>query len=214
MVVTNEQLIALKTSMQKQFTKMLNDVVEAEASFMNQIGLLIDNNPTKPTNKTVDVDEDLVELVNTSRLVLTNDKDYIITHVFTTFNGSWDISPNQKYSIKQRFRDKFLKPISDPLYVSAGQKHIYVGVYDHNWLPVVGQQVFFSTKDDVHQIYKPTDKSGFANNEMSPNAAYWPSNGQSGFWYITLPNTTIKVSGIGLINKWHISTYIVIQKIN
>lgn len=220
---------ALQQSVISRFDILHKDLEYTETILLNQIAAIknsLNNNPDTDTgtgnnpppifSRTTDIDEDLLPLVNDGRIDIVNDRNYIVTHLFTTFNGNWDVNPNQPYAVKQRFRNKFLKQMNDPLYIDDGgaQKHILVGLYDHNWLPLAGYNVLFNTNDNNNPFTMATKRSGFANNQMSPDAAYWPSNGQSGNWYITLPNTALKVTGIGLINKWHVSTYVVIQKVN
>lgn len=212
-MATREELLQLKQSIQKQYTLLADTLVNTETRLLQQIDLLINNINVPPVNTIkTDIDEDLAQL----KIDIINDKDYVVTDLFCTYNGNWDVNPNQKYSIKQRFRDKFLKPINDPLYIDDGgaQKHLLVGIYDWNNVPVINQSVFYNTKDQLNPYTTNTKNSGWANMQMSPSSAFWPDSGQTGFWYITIPNTTLRVSGLGLINKHHISIYVAIKKIN
>lgn len=215
-MATREELIAVRNNAERQLDTIRDSVDTVKRNIIAQLNTLIgDVAPTIPSSQTIDYDEDLKPSIVDGRLSVVNDKDYIVTDLFTTFNGNWDNQIGQPYSIKQRFRDKFLKSVGDPKYIDDGgaQAHILVGVYDKDGNPIQGKEIYFNTKDNANPFTMPTKKSGFANTQMGPSSAYWPDNGQSGFWYVTLPGTTIKITGIGLINKWHVSTFIIIKKI-
>jgi hypothetical protein len=215
-MVSNEELVDYRNALQKQFNTMHTTLNAFETVAMQKINTLIANvDPTPIVVNIVDVAEDLKPLMDSDRLVISNDTNYVVTDIFTTYNGNWEAT-GQPFAIKQRFRDKFLKPTNDPLYIDDGgaQKHILVGVYDKDGKPIQGKEVLFNTRDEANRYVMPTKKSGFSNVQLSASSAFWPDSGQAGFWYITLPGTNLKVTGLGLPNKWHIATYIIIKKIN
>lgn len=214
-MVSNEELVEYRNYLQKQFTTLHTTLNAFETVAMQKINALIASvNPTPIVVNITDISEDFKSLIDTNRLVIANDTNYVVTDIFTTYNGSWEVT-GQPFAIKQRFRDKFLKTTNDPLYIDDGgaQKHILVGIYDKNGKPIQGKEVVFNTKDEANRYIMPTKKSGFSNVQLSASSAFWPESGQSGFWYITLPGTNLKVAGLGLPNKWHIATYIIIKKL-
>lgn len=183
-----------------EFTVTLSKVIE---------GLGPDQEPPPEQIPTAtNISNSLKPFVNKGVVKINNGDEYIVKDIFTTSSGKWDVD-NSKFSIEQQFRDKYLKSMSDPKYLNKGGADHSIGfvVEDENGNRLEGVEVKFNSATIEDKRY--TDKKGHGDFPM------WSGQnmdvGRPGPWTITVGDAS--VSGLGLYQNWHISIWVVFQKL-
>lgn len=143
---------------------------------------------------------------------------YVIKDVFTTVNGSWEVSDTPG-SIPQWARDDYLS--SD--FVEAGaDHHLFAAVLGVDGLLLRGQQIRYwsdgfdrlGDPDYAGYIHAETQaQSGWANIPIYGGSSFSPERGESGPWCWTPAGRAEVMIGGGLPNNHHISTFVVWQAI-
>ena len=145
---------------------------------------------------------------------------YRLTYLFTTLEGSWEVTPDKPYSIPKWAKDRYLLPPSDPHYFddAGGNHHLFIRVEDENGnaLPVAVR--FWSEEDDhgvpLNPITKNTGekRSGWQNLDIYNS--FNPARGERGAWSFAPVDALDILVGGGLPNNAHVSTFAVWSKVD
>ena len=145
-----------------------------------------------------------------------------VVDIFTTFNGSWEPSPADQFSIDQWARDDYLFPPTHPNFNTSGggDHHIQVCVTGLTDERLVGAGVLF-TSDGVQHLQpvinpalitqRNTESSGWCNIPIFSSS----NPPVLGPWSVAKFSTGTAdiVTGIGLPWNWHVSTFVVYKAV-
>jgi hypothetical protein len=135
---------------------------------------------------------------------------YVVKDIFTTADGSWDMN-GTIFSITSWARNGYLKPMGSPDYFddAGGATHLFARVEDENGRAKALDVRFFTGNLAVAEN-TGQKKSGWANMFMNGDSAFYIEQGQRGPWSaIPLVPYAEAVTGLGLPNRWHVSTFVV-----
>ena len=147
---------------------------------------------------------------------------YRLKDLFTTYCGQWD--PSDKLgSLPQWARDTYLRPFGAHDYFddAGGEQHIFARVLDQEGKPISTPDLVICWSDGFDLLGKPDfaqhismritpkQKSGWGNQPIWNK--YYPKDGQHGAWCWCPQGASDVVSGGGLPEGNHISTFAVWQ---
>jgi hypothetical protein len=115
------------------------------------------------------------------------------------------------FSITSWARNGYLKPMGSPDYFddAGGATHLFARVEDENGRAKALDVRFFTGNLAVAEN-TGQKKSGWANMFMNGDSAFYIEQGQRGPWSaIPLVPYAEAVTGLGLPNRWHVSTFVV-----
>ena len=142
---------------------------------------------------------------------------YRVKHVFTTYFGSWEVGQQPPpYGIERWARDEYLLPLGHPeVFDDAGA--------DHHFFTLVLGKDGNRLKNHVIRYWTPeysgndsiqySKRSGWANIAMEASSSFSPDTGERGVW-AAAPDEAEVVTGVGLPNKHHVSTFVVWQEVD
>lgn len=148
---------------------------------------------------------------------------YLIKDVFTTANGSWELSDDQN-SVVQWARDSYLKPFGAPdWFDDAGADHHIFGAVLGLDGQLMGDQEIIYWSDGFDSLANPEyagyvrsrtkSGSGWANQPIGPGSSFVPERGEHGPWS-WMPSGIAEVfEGGGLPARHHVSTFVVWQAV-
>jgi len=151
-----------------------------------------------------------------------DDRVRVVVDVWSTLDGSWDVS-SDKYAMQQYIQDRYMLDwdLSCNYRSAGGATHIHFGVYDNipdGYTKVVCNDIhlseigFMMYNDQGLNLYRNTDpKTGWNNLFMDKGSAFYPDSGQTGPWTLQSFGYADQVSGLGLINRWHVSIFVAYQ---
>lgn len=143
-----------------------------------------------------------------------------VADIFTTFNGSWEPSPEDQFAVDPWARLDYLKPVNDPNYnqQGGGDHHIQVCVVGLGGERLSGAGVLF-TSDGVQHLQPPddpslitqrnTESSGWCNIPIF-STSHPPAPGP---WSAAKFGVSDIVTGMGLPWNWHVSTFVVYKAV-
>ena len=148
------------------------------------------------------------------KVIETHNPQFKLMDIWTTFFGKWDVGQASPYAIEQFYRDKYLKPWNHQYYIddAGGDHHIFVGIFDENGVPVSDYPVQFSTENFNSYDVLNTKQHGFSNVVLYPSSNYDPMT-QKGPWKVRIGTDSDIVTGIGLPNGHHVSTWVTYRKV-
>lgn len=139
---------------------------------------------------------------------------YRVKGVFTTQNGSWDVSDNP-YGIPQWARDAYLRHEFDD---AGADHHLFGMVLNKNGAHVQAATIKFGTPqwgDSNDAVVQVKARSGWANIPLYPSSSFSPERGERGGWaWHPVGNDSEIVTGGGLPNNHHVSTFAVWQEVD
>lgn len=167
--------------------------------------------PPKPPDVPVlpPVDREIADSFNAANLRLVDSERHMVAKFWTTQDGRWVTSRDNiwappAWAIKQYKRPQF--------HDSGAATHLFVRVEDENGKPVSAKVRFFVPGGPQYETTTEEGRDYWANMFMTGSSAYWPGDGQSGPWHITLvDDPQVELVGAGLPNKYHISSFLVIR---
>ncbi len=147
-----------------------------------------------------------------------SDVVYLIKDVFTTMNGSWELS-DEPGSVPQWARDDYLKPE----FLEAGaDHHLFAAVIDLDGEFVKNQPVSYWS-DGFDRLGDPgydgyvdeqtKESSSWANMFMAGGSSFVPERGESGPWCWAPGGASEVMCGGGLPANHHLSTFVVWQAV-
>jgi len=139
------------------------------------------------------------------------DGRYVVKDIFTTVDGSWEPS-GHPYSVPQWARDAYLKPWGAPDYFddAGGATHLFAAVIGSDGELLRDYPIHYTSDNWNTRVTMQTKRrSGWANLFMSGSSAFWPGEGQRGPWQWAPNEGAQKVTGGGLPERHHISTFVV-----
>ncbi|MCC9074815.1 M23 family metallopeptidase [Litorilinea aerophila] len=143
---------------------------------------------------------------------------YLVKDVFTTVNGSWEVS-GQPGSVPQWARDAYLRPE----FLEAGaDHHLFAAVIGLDGQLVKNHEILFWS-DGFERLGDPSyngyirertkESSGWANLFMSSSSSFSPERGESGPWCWAPAGAAEVICGGGLPLNHHVSTFVVWQAV-
>ncbi len=151
-----------------------------------------------------------------------SDSVFLIKDVFTTINGSWEVS-DAPYAIPQWARDDYLKPWGAPDYFddAGADHHIFAAVIGmdgqlRRQFPIIFWSDGFDKLGDptyasyVHRETK--ERSGWINIPIGPDSSFVPERGESGPWCWAPVGPAEVIAGGGLPAKQHVSIFVIWQE--
>ncbi len=148
---------------------------------------------------------------------------YVVKHLFTTRDGSWEPS-DVMGAVEPWARDAYLKPWGAPDYFddAGADHHLFGAVLDLDgrfvreagivyWSDGFGQLANPAYAGYVRRTTKP--HSGWANLPMDGGANYFPENGQQGPWCWAPAGASEVVVGGGMPANHHVSVFAVWQAV-
>lgn len=215
-IVTNEQYEELKAMIAEDRVFMAN-LSNALNEVITRLDELVYVKPPvviepQPPNvyTSVDISNSLKQYVDSDVIKIYQGKEWKVKVIFTTANGSWDVS-DHKFSIEQKYRDMFLKAMSDPKYLDKGGADHSIGfiVEDKNGNRLSNVKAEFKSSGVPPIIdSRYTDKVGHGDFPMFSGQNF--DLNRPGPWSITIGDAT--VSGLGLYSNNHITTWILFVK--
>jgi hypothetical protein len=143
---------------------------------------------------------------------------YLIKDVFTTMNGSWELS-DAPGSVPQWARDDYLKPE----FLEAGaDHHLFAAVIDlngefiNNWPVTYWSDGFDRLGEADYDGYvdeQTKESSGWANMFMAGGSSFVAERGESGPWCWAPVGAAEVMCGGGLPANHHLSTFVVWQAV-
>lgn len=133
---------------------------------------------------------------------------YVITHIFTTHNGSWEVD-SSFYAPPVWAIERFY-----PFNEAGADRHLFALVLGRDGNPE-SVKIHYWTPDytDNDQIIEPKP-SGWANMDIGAGSAFNPDVGERGVWAWKPEGLQAEtIMGGGLPNRWHVSTFVVWQRI-
>lgn len=150
----------------------------------------------------------------------TGDVIYVIKDVFTTRNGTWDVT-SEPYAVPQWAVDTYLA--SGEFQKAYEKNNLYAAVIGLNGQYMVGQEILFWTGglekltdlgNTTSSVKNAWEQPGWATLLMFPDSNYHPSAGQAGPWCWTPNGLPAEVlCGGGLPNGEMVSTFVVWQAV-
>lgn len=153
--------------------------------------------------------------------VTTGDVVYIVKDIFTTRNGSWDVTTDP-YAVPQWAKDAYLSGTFQKAYEKS---NLYAAVIGLDGQFVTDQEIVFWTGgleklndlgSTTWEVRRTSESPGWGTLVMFSSSSYDPSAGQEGPWCWT-PNKPVPaevVCGGGLPNGENVSTFVVWQAVN
>jgi hypothetical protein len=163
--------------------------------------------PIKPSN--VDVGTGLKEFFDKGIFKVKQGNEFKLVEVFSIQDGSWDVS-SKRFSIDQRFRDKWLRPTNSPEYIGSGDHALSVLVEDKDGNRLENVPITFKSNGEPPLIVNRVTKqgSGYENLELYSGQNFSETSG--GPWSVIVGD--FEFSGGGMYSNHHISTILIIQK--
>jgi len=144
-------------------------------------------------------------------------KVFKVKDVFTTHNGEWKES-NSEFSVPKWAIDGYLVAGNSAL---GADHHVFVLALDKNG-QIIRDIAFDFWSDGLDKQNDPKyknyttmipGKDGWVNMPLFAGSKYVPGRGEMGPWSIRINQINSDVvTGVGLPNQWHISTFIVFQE--
>ena len=145
----------------------------------------------------------------------------VLVETFSTRDGSW-VPSEQTYSIPAAPAKRYRPTDTRCLFDDAGGATDLFMLLLNEGRPVNsplecndihhGESGFIIYNDQGLRIYqKAKPKSGWANIFMDKGSAYYPDKGQQGPWTARPFGYSDEVEHLGLINRWHISIFMVFE---
>lgn len=142
---------------------------------------------------------------------------FIVKDIFTTADGSWEVGGNV-FSIPRWARDAYLRPVGATDYFddAGASTHLFARVENARGEPLNMDILLVSSGGLSMRFNTFSDgkRSGWCNMFMNRDSAYNPHAGEVGPWSMSvdvLNSDTVK--GLGLPFRWHVSTFVVFQRI-
>lgn len=141
---------------------------------------------------------------------------YRVKDVFTTYNGSWEVGDHDPpYGIEQWARDAYLSSNFDD---AGADHHLFGMLMAKGGTVLTGANFKFGTPqwgDDNDALIPAKRHSGWANIALYPSSSFSPERGERGAWaWHPFGMNAEIVSGGGLPNRHHISTFAVWQEVD
>ncbi|MBW7884068.1 MAG: hypothetical protein H3C34_15780 [Caldilineaceae bacterium] len=147
---------------------------------------------------------------------------YRVKDLFTTFSGSWEPT-DAPGGCPTWARESYLRPWGAPDYFddAGGDHNLFARVLDLDGNPVKTRDLIIAWSDGFHLLGEPDfsshikmtmtpkDKSGWANQPIWNS--FVPERGERGAWCWCPQGASDVVSGGGLPDNLHISTFVVWQ---
>jgi len=143
---------------------------------------------------------------------------YLLKDVFTTHNGSWEVT-DERWSVPQWARDDYLTAEFDD---AGGDHHLFAAVLGEDG-ELMGSKEIMYWSDGFERVNDPAydgyfyhrtkDHSGWSNNAMFGGSSYVPERGESGPWCWMPTGGSETICGGGLPAKNHVSTFAVWQAV-
>lgn len=144
----------------------------------------------------------------------TTTMQYRVVDIFTTHNGAWEVS-GSLYSIPQWARDAYLRREFDD---AGADHHLFGMVLNKNGAHVQAATIKFGTPqwgDSNDVVVQVKARSGWANIPLYPSSSFSPERGERGGWvWHPVGNDSEIVTGGGLPNNHHVSTFAVWQEVD
>lgn len=135
---------------------------------------------------------------------------YEVKDIFTTHDGSWEPS-GDTYAPPQWAINDYLTPSFDD---AGAATHILVRVEDEKGQPISAPIAFYNGARLDRVLVTGEKFSDWCNFPLWSDSSFDAEAGQSGSWAVSpvLSVPCDKVVGLGLPNRWHISTFIVFER--
>lgn len=143
---------------------------------------------------------------------------YLLKDVFTTINGSWEVT-NERWSVPQWARDDYLATEFDD---AGGDHHLFAAVLgeDAEFMRlkeiIYWSDGFENVNDPAYDgyVYRETkEHSGWINIPIFSGSSYVPERGESGPWCWMPTAGSETICGGGLPSNHHVSTFAVWQAV-
>lgn len=135
---------------------------------------------------------------------------FVVKEVWTTQDGSWDVS-EKPYSVTQWARDRYLHAPDHPAYIENGgaATHILAAALDLNGRLIQGQE--FCVSWPGSDVTIAAKSGGFADFKMG--ASYSPEDEQAGAYEVEVKGVlSERLCGLALPDNHHISVFVVFQE--
>ncbi len=143
---------------------------------------------------------------------------YLLKDVFTTINGSWEVT-DERWSVPQWARDDYLTAEFDD---AGGDHHLFAAVLGEDGEFMRLKQIIYWSDgfENVNNpaydgyVYRETKAhSGWINIPIFSGSSYVPERGESGPWCWMPTAGSETICGGGLPSNHHVSTFAVWQAV-
>lgn len=133
---------------------------------------------------------------------------YVVTHIFTVLNGTWSDTGNI-YDSPQWAIEQFY-----PHDEAGADHHLFGKVIGKDGKPKSCQIKFWTPNYHGNEASETSKSSGWVNFSLGESSSFNPDVGARGewAWQPQLAQAEM-VTGGGLPNNWHVSTYVVWREI-
>lgn len=205
LVINNSNTITELLAVLNKITLRLDNV---EAYLLSQPDV---DEPKPELPVDTDISNTLLPYFNASVMQAYDGINWKVKCIFTTANGSWDVSSHQ-FSIEQKYRDMYLKSMSDPKYLDKGGADHSIGFIteDKSENRLEGVEVVFAS-NGVPPIIdtRKTDAKGHGDFPLWSGQNF-ALPARPGPWTIAVGDA--KVTGLGMYENNHISIWVVFEK--
>ena len=143
---------------------------------------------------------------------------YLLKDVFTTINGSWEVT-DERWSVPQWARDDYLTAEFDD---AGGDHHLFAAVLGEDGEFMRLKEIIYWSDgfENVNNpaydgyVYRETkEHSGWINIPIFTGSSYVPERGESGPWCWMPTGGSETICGGGLPSNHHVSTFAVWQAV-